>query len=78
MVIIVIPDITSCSAIFFIFAGLSVILPCESESVLLGAAILAACAAGEFTSVQEATRVMSGPGEVIRPDVAEKMFVFCS
>ena len=36
----------------FFFTGLPCVLPRESESVLVGSAILGACASGDFSSVQ--------------------------
>ena len=37
---------------FFFVSGLPLVLPAESESVLLGAAILGATASGRFETVQ--------------------------
>uniref|UniRef100_H2YYV5 Uncharacterized protein n=1 Tax=Ciona savignyi TaxID=51511 RepID=H2YYV5_CIOSA len=44
-----------------------VILSRESETVLLGGAILAACASPHFTSIQEAMGKMCCPGDIIQP-----------
>lgn len=48
--------------------GLTLVLPRESEAVLLGSAILAAAAAGLHVSVPAAMQAMSAPGRVIRPN----------
>ncbi|HLV82128.1 MAG TPA: FGGY-family carbohydrate kinase [Chthonomonadaceae bacterium] len=50
--------------------GLTLILPREQEAVLLGAAMLAATAAGLYRDVPAAMQGMSGRGEVVRPDPA--------
>lgn len=47
--------------------GCTFILPAEPEAVLLGSAILGAVAAGDFTTIPEAMRALSRPGETIRP-----------
>ncbi len=54
--------------------GCEVILPKEPEAVLLGAAILGAVAAGEFTDVLEAMRAMCGVGKVVHPDTSTASF----
>lgn len=46
---------------------LPVLLPLESESMLLGSAILGACAASTFPSVEEAIRCMGGTATPIMP-----------
>lgn len=48
--------------------GCDLYIACESEAVLLGAAILAAVAAGKFSNIIEAIRAMSPRAEVIRPN----------
>ncbi|XP_049858040.1 FGGY carbohydrate kinase domain-containing protein isoform X1 [Schistocerca gregaria] len=48
-------------------AGLPVLLPKEPESVMLGAAILGACAAGVYPEITTAAKAMSGPAEVLKP-----------
>ncbi|HLJ57593.1 MAG TPA: FGGY-family carbohydrate kinase [Chthonomonadaceae bacterium] len=48
--------------------GLTLVLPREPEAVLLGAAILAAAAAGLYESVPAAMQAMSGRGSSIAPD----------
>lgn len=48
--------------------GCDVIIPKETEAVLLGAAILGAVGAGEFPDVPRAMRSMCGIGRVLRPD----------
>ncbi|XP_053325516.1 FGGY carbohydrate kinase domain-containing protein isoform X2 [Spea bombifrons] len=52
--------------------GLPVVLSKEVDSVLVGAAILGACASGDFTSVQEAMETMSKVGKVIFPNEQHK------
>jgi len=52
------------------FTGRPIHLPEEKESVLLGTAILAAVAAGEYQSIIDDMRNMSRPGQVIRPKAA--------
>lgn len=47
--------------------GCEIVLPRESEAVLLGAAMLAAVAGGAFDTVPEAMEEMSGLGEAITP-----------
>ncbi|XP_025109637.1 FGGY carbohydrate kinase domain-containing protein-like isoform X2 [Pomacea canaliculata] len=54
--------------------GLPVILPDTKESVLLGAAILGACASGNFKSIQDAMLTMGGGGTVILPREDEKRY----
>ncbi|XP_023703163.1 FGGY carbohydrate kinase domain-containing protein [Cryptotermes secundus] len=48
-------------------AKLPVLCPQESESVLVGAAILGACAAGEFPDVQTAIMAMGGSADIVIP-----------
>ena len=50
--------------------GCPIHLPGEKEAVLLGTAILAAVAAGEYQTIVAAMKSMSRPGEVIRPNAA--------
>ncbi|KAL1467230.1 hypothetical protein MTO96_042315 [Rhipicephalus appendiculatus] len=54
--------------------GLSVLLPSETESVLLGGAILAASACGRYASVKEAMLRMGGSGHVMIPQMSERSF----
>ncbi|XP_036899031.1 FGGY carbohydrate kinase domain-containing protein isoform X3 [Sturnira hondurensis] len=54
--------------------GMPVVLSQEVESVLVGAAILGACASGDFTSVQEAMARMSKVGEVVFPRLEDKRY----
>jgi ribulose kinase len=54
--------------------GCDIYVAHESESVLLGAAILAAVAAGKFSSIVEAMHVMSPQAEVIKPARADREF----
>lgn len=44
------------------------VCPDEIESVLLGSAILGACAAGHFPSMTDAIQSMGGQGKVVIPD----------
>jgi ribulose kinase len=50
--------------------GLTLILPKEPEAVLLGAAVLAATAAGLYPNIPAAMQGMSGRGDVIKPNPA--------
>ncbi|XP_031349869.1 FGGY carbohydrate kinase domain-containing protein isoform X2 [Photinus pyralis] len=50
-------------------ANLPIVLPREKESVLLGSAILGACAANYFKDISDAIRSMGGRGTVIKPNV---------
>ncbi|XP_073645257.1 FGGY carbohydrate kinase domain-containing protein isoform X1 [Tursiops truncatus] len=52
--------------------GMPVVLSQEVESVLVGAAILGACASGDFASVQEAMARMSKVGKVVFPRREDK------
>ncbi|XP_060221864.1 FGGY carbohydrate kinase domain-containing protein isoform X3 [Meriones unguiculatus] len=52
--------------------GIPVVLSQEVESVLVGAAILGACASGDFTSVQDAMARMSKVGKVVLPRHEDK------
>lgn len=54
--------------------GLPVLKPREEESVLVGAAILGACASQYFVNINEAMRVMGGTADVIRPNTNIKSF----
>jgi len=54
--------------------GMPIVLGRESESVLLGAAILGANAGGAFPSVTEAMRAMGRSGETVEPDPATKAY----
>lgn len=51
--------------------GCSIILPKEEESILVGAAILGACASKIFASVMSAMSGMCGKGQIITPDTSE-------
>ncbi|XP_060685792.1 FGGY carbohydrate kinase domain-containing protein isoform X4 [Hemiscyllium ocellatum] len=55
-------------------SGMPVVLAKEDESVLVGAAILGACASGDFKSLQEAMEKMEKIGEIIHPDERQKRF----
>ncbi|XP_042127360.1 FGGY carbohydrate kinase domain-containing protein isoform X5 [Peromyscus maniculatus bairdii] len=54
--------------------GMPVVLSQEVESVLVGAAILGACASGDFTSVQEAMARMSQVGKIVFPRQEDKKY----
>ncbi|XP_050162520.1 FGGY carbohydrate kinase domain-containing protein isoform X2 [Myiozetetes cayanensis] len=54
--------------------GKPVVLSREVESVLVGAAILAACASGDFASIQEAMAKMGKIGRVVQPNHEHKRF----
>lgn len=48
--------------------NLPVLLPKNSESVLLGAAMLASVASGHYQTVDAAIRAMAGPADVFLPN----------
>lgn len=54
--------------------GLPVVLPDQMEAVLLGAAVLGACASQDYSSIQEAMSKMAKVGKVVRPDDKVKCF----
>lgn len=54
--------------------NLPVICPEESESVLLGSAILGACASGFFKDVKTAITAMGGNGNVISPNEGMQLY----
>ncbi|XP_026709297.1 FGGY carbohydrate kinase domain-containing protein isoform X3 [Athene cunicularia] len=54
--------------------GKPVVLSKEVESVLVGAAILGACASGDFASIQEAMAKMGRIGKVVQPNHEHKRF----
>ncbi|KAM4641136.1 FGGY carbohydrate kinase domain-containing protein [Discoglossus pictus] len=54
--------------------GLPVVLSKEVESVLVGAAILGACASGDFASIQDAMQKMVKVGKIVRPSDQDKRF----
>ncbi|XP_010259786.1 PREDICTED: FGGY carbohydrate kinase domain-containing protein-like isoform X1 [Nelumbo nucifera] len=53
--------------------GCPIVLPRESESVLLGAAILGAVAAKKYSSVDEAMKALNAAGQVIHPSEDPKV-----
>ncbi|XP_052200428.1 uncharacterized protein LOC127806896 isoform X2 [Diospyros lotus] len=53
--------------------GYPIILPRESESVLLGAAILGAVAAKKYSSLHEAMKALNAPGQVVHPSEDPKV-----
>lgn len=48
--------------------GLPILIPKQSDSVLLGAAQLCATVAGFYSSIQEAVLKMAGPAEPAKPN----------
>ncbi|XP_053929008.1 FGGY carbohydrate kinase domain-containing protein isoform X4 [Cuculus canorus] len=54
--------------------GKPVVLSKEVESVLVGAAVLGACASGDFASIQEAMEKMGRIGRVVQPNREHKRF----
>ncbi|CAG4912273.1 unnamed protein product [Colias eurytheme] len=54
--------------------GLPVLMPHEKESVLVGAAILGACASQYFNTMQTAIKNMGGQANVIQPNDSMKSF----
>lgn len=48
--------------------GLPVVLPNQTEAVLVGAAVLGACASQDYTTIQEAMEKMAKVGRVVQPD----------
>ncbi|KAB1204213.1 FGGY carbohydrate kinase domain-containing protein [Morella rubra] len=53
--------------------GCPIILPRESEPVLLGAAILGAVAARKYSSMKEAMKALNAAGQVIHPSIDPKV-----
>lgn len=54
--------------------GLPVLKPHEKDSVLIGSAILGACASQYFKDVQDAITNMGGTADVIRPNAVSKAY----
>ncbi|KAG7330572.1 hypothetical protein KOW79_006794 [Hemibagrus wyckioides] len=54
--------------------GLPMVLPAEREAVLVGAAVLGACASHDYTSIQEAMEKMGKVGHVVRPNLELESF----
>ncbi|KAF4088819.1 hypothetical protein AMELA_G00059040 [Ameiurus melas] len=54
--------------------GLPVVLAAEREAVLVGAAVLGACASRDYTSIQEAMENMAKIGKVVRPNLELESF----
>ncbi|XP_029931210.1 FGGY carbohydrate kinase domain-containing protein isoform X2 [Myripristis murdjan] len=48
--------------------GLPVVLPDQTEAVLVGAAVLGACASQDYSTIQEAMEKMAKVGKVVQPD----------
>lgn len=48
--------------------GLPVVLPDQMEAVLVGAAVLGACASQDYINIQEAMEKMAKVGKVVQPD----------
>ena len=55
-------------------SGCRIVLPKEKEAVLLGSAMLGACAAGEHPDLASAMRDMAAVGEIIEPQSDLKAF----
>ncbi|KAM6918416.1 FGGY carbohydrate kinase domain-containing protein [Xenentodon cancila] len=51
-------------------AGLPVVLPDQTDAVLVGAAVLGACASRDYSTIQEAMEKMARVGRVVQPDHA--------
>ncbi|XP_001850540.2 FGGY carbohydrate kinase domain-containing protein [Culex quinquefasciatus] len=49
-----------------------VLLPHEAEAVLLGSAMMGACAAGIYTDLKTAAAEMAGPAEIVKPDLSDE------
>jgi ribulose kinase len=56
-------------------AKLPVLCPQESESVLIGAAVLGACAAGAFPDLQTAIMAMGGYADIVIPRDKEHRYL---
>ena len=54
--------------------GMEILIAEDSESVMLGAAMLAAVAAGKFDSIFEAMRAMSPAAETVEPNFSNRDF----
>ncbi|XP_048845779.1 FGGY carbohydrate kinase domain-containing protein isoform X2 [Brienomyrus brachyistius] len=54
--------------------GLPIVLPCQKEAVLVGAAILGAYASHDYASIQDAMEKMAKVGKVIWPNPELKSF----
>ncbi|KAK2860108.1 hypothetical protein Q7C36_004274 [Tachysurus vachellii] len=54
--------------------GLPIVLPAEREAVLVGAAILGACASQDYNTIQEAMEKMGKVGQVVRPNLELESF----
>lgn len=54
--------------------GMPLVLSKEVESVLVGAAILGACACGDFASIQGAMEQMGKIGKIVRPNYRDQRF----
>lgn len=53
---------------------LPILKPKEKDSVLVGSAILGACASRHFNNVQDAIQSMGGSADIIRPNANPKTF----
>ncbi|XP_070701183.1 FGGY carbohydrate kinase domain-containing protein [Pempheris klunzingeri] len=54
--------------------GLPVVLPDQMEAVLIGAAVLGACASQDYSTIQEAMEKMAKVGKVVQPDLELQSF----
>ncbi|XP_058832044.1 FGGY carbohydrate kinase domain-containing protein [Topomyia yanbarensis] len=52
--------------------SIPVLLPHESEAVLLGSAIMGACAAGIYMDLKTAAEEMGGAAEIVKPDMSDR------
>ena len=52
--------------------GIPIVIPDEEESVLLGSAVLGACASQFFPSIEHAMHSMGGSGRSILPNIHEQ------
>lgn len=51
--------------------NLPILCPNETESVLVGSAILGACAANYFPNITTAIKSMGGTGTIIKPNIKD-------
>lgn len=54
--------------------NLPILCPNEQESVLVGSAILGACAAKYFPNITTAIRSMGGTGTIIKPNSKDRLY----
>lgn len=56
--------------------SIPVLLPHETEAVLLGSAMMGACAAGIYGDLKTAAAEMAGPAEIVKPDLSDENRAF--